>query len=228
MTVRTLATTAALVLLTGLTACKSGNKHSESLKQADDIVTRIERVHVECELSKDRAHEALDWLQSIVIGDYTTDALSAYNGFVEAVEASEKQAESLRDAVEPMERVAEPFFINWETDLSAFANPKMRRRSQVKLNEARQRYQAIVTSVEPTQSSYDAFNLGLQDIVLFLSHDFNSASDLKREVRGLMRLVDELDQGLDRTLMAAEAYVQSSALPANVQVTIEDDGRDED
>lgn len=228
MTLRPLVTASALALLTALSACASGNKHSESLKRADDIVTRIERVHVECELAKERSHEALGWLQSLVTGDFEGDALSAYTGFVEAVEASEKQAEVLRDAVEPMDSSAEKFFHGWETDLNSFANPKMRRRSQTKLTQSRQRYQSIETAVEPALSAYDAFNLGMSDIVLFLSHDFNAASDLKREVRSLMRLSKELDQGFAQTLQAAQNYIQTSALPAGVQMTIENEGQDQD
>lgn len=229
MTLRTLATTSALslALLTGLSACASGNKHSESLKRADDIVTRIERVHVECELSKERAHDALGWLQSLVTGDYQGDALTAYTGFVKAVEASEKQADTLRSAVGPMQRAAEPFFDGWETDLNAFTNPKMRRRSQVKLGEARRRYQSVAAAVEPAQTAYDAFNMGLKDIVLFLSHDFNAVHELKREVRGLLRLQDELDQGFDRTLVAAKEYIASSALPVGVEMSIEGEDRDD-
>jgi hypothetical protein len=223
-------TTAALALLTGLTACQSGSKYSESLQQADDIVTRIERVHVECELSKDRAREAAEWLRAIVSGDFEGDALTAYNGFVEAVDASEKQSETLNKAVSPMERAAEPYFDDWSNDLNAFTSPKLRRRSQVKLNRARHRYEEIAMAVEPTQASYEAYNHVLKDIALFLSHDLNAAGELKRDVRSVMKLVDELNEGFDETLEAAQTYVQNSALPSGVRVMVEpeDETYDED
>jgi Protein of unknown function (DUF2959) len=215
--------TAALVLplLAGLASCASSSKQSESLRQADDLVTRVERVHVECELAKDSVHEAVDWLQAIIRNDYEGDAMSAFGGFMESVEKSEKQAKTLRAAVAPMQRTAQSFFDGWTADLNAFANPRMRQRSQAKLTQARQRYDAVAAAVDPAETAFDAFNLGLRDIALFLSHDFGSASELKPEARSLMRMTKELDQSLDATLAAAQQYIQDQALPAGVEAVPE-------
>jgi len=223
---RTLATSTVLVLplLAGLTSCaSSSDKHSESLRQADDLVTRVERVHVESELSKDSVHDAMDWLQAIMRNDYEGDAVSAFAGFMEAVEKSEKQAKSLRNAVAPMQRSAQSVFDRWTTDLNAFANPRMRQRSQAKLNEARQRYDAVKAAVDPAETAFDGFNLGLRDVALFLSHDFSAASELKSEVRALVRMTKELDQSLDATLAACREYIQNQGLPPGVDAVSDEE-----
>jgi hypothetical protein len=202
---------AALAVLAA--ACSSPSKHSASLKQADDIVGRVERVHVECELSRDAVREAIGWLHAIVTGDYEGDPVTAYAGFMQALESSEKHAEALRGYVGPMRHAAQPFFDRWSTDLNAFTNAGMRRRSQARLTEARKRYDAVVAAVEPVQTGFDAFNLGLRDVALFLSHDFNAAPGLKKDARVLTRMSEDVQRGLETTRMAAQAYVQAAALP---------------
>jgi hypothetical protein len=194
-------------------ACSSPSKHSASLKQADDLVVRVERVHVECELSRDAVSEATGWLHAIVTGDYEGDAATAYAGFMQALESSEKHAEALRGCVGPMRHAAQPFFDRWSADLNAFTNAGMRRRSQARLTEARERYDAVVAAVEPVQTGFDAYNLGMRDIGLFLSHDFNAAAGLKKDARVLTRMAEDLQRGLETTRISAQAYVQASALP---------------
>src|SRR5262249_6264441 len=126
-----------------------------------------------------------------------------------------KSARDLRSSVEPMKAAAGPVFEKWNTDLLSFTSPGMRQRSQARLEETRDRYQAIVVAVEPAESSLDTFNLGLRDIALFLGHDFNSQSvfAIQDDVRTLTDMAAELDTRLGNSLTAAQAYVQSSSLP---------------
>jgi hypothetical protein len=216
-------TTILLGALTGLTACSNLSRSSVGLRRVDDLVERIEAVHVECELSKATMHEALDALRLIAVPDFQGDIVEAFAMYTSAIDASEQQAADLRAAVTPMRRSAEPFFAQWEGNLSNFASPTMRERSRERMLASRARYDAIVDSLEPVQTTYDVFNLTLSDIALFLEHDFNASSILgvTGEVRSLDKMAAELDGRFNVCLDAARTYVQNNALPTHMPPQVE-------
>lgn len=195
-----------------------GNK-SAGLDKVDALLDRIERVHVESELSKQTSQGAMTALRAICDPDFEGEALVAYEDFVKAIDDSEKQADKLRSSIGPMKKTAEGVFAAWASDLEGFGSAEMRQRSQLRLEETRRRYEAIATSVDPALWAYDALNHDLRDHALFLSHDFNSAAiaDLANEVESLSNDSNELGKRLDKCLAAAEEYVRSSALRGQLQ-----------
>jgi hypothetical protein len=192
----------------------SGDEHAGP-SQVGDLVSWVERVYVDSELSKEKVQMAMERLQAIVASEYSGDAVRAYREFVEAVEQSERQARKLRSTVEPMKRSADPVFQQWSLDLLAFKNLEMRHRSQARLEATRERFDAVVATVDPAQTAYEQFNQGLRDHALFLGYDLNptSVAEVKGDVHALAGLAAELDVKFDECLRAARAYVDSTALP---------------
>ena len=67
------------------------------LTKVEDLLDRIERVHVETELSQDSVHLAMESLAMLVSPDFGGEPMTAYTEFSASIEACEKQAEKLRD-----------------------------------------------------------------------------------------------------------------------------------
>lgn len=219
------ARTAGLVsLLTLFASCSSlpsvfqKKPSDDGLVQVDDLLTRIEKVHVESVLAKERSQAAMDALRVMVATDFGGDPAASLNDLMASIDASEKQANELRKAVGPMKKAADVVFEEWTADLEDFTSEKLRRRSLNRLEATRERYEAIVAAVEPAMSSYDAFNTGLHDHALFLSHDFNSGavSMIEGEVRALATQGQDLTVKLDACLVAAQAYVRATALRGQI------------
>jgi hypothetical protein len=191
----------------------SGEKNGPGT--VNDLVSAIEKVYVNSELSKERVRVALDALGAIAASEYKGDALLAYTKLDEAITDSEEHAEALRASVEDMQDAAEPVFERWFEDLKQISSPEMRQRSRARLLATRERYDAIVAAVEPAMASYEAVNKNLRDHALFLGHDLNPASvaDIREDVRTLGTQADALDASLDVCLKAARDYVDSAALP---------------
>ena len=213
------------VLLVGLTGCQTMEdlyydvfgRDKGSPRQVSNLVGSIERVYVDSELAKERVQTAVVALQGIVASDFQGDAISAYAVFVQAVDRSEEQAEKLDETVKEMKDSAEPVFEQWQDDLKAITNVEMRQRSRKRLMATRERYDAIVSAVEPAQQSYEQVNKLLRDHALFLGNDFNPASvaHLQDEVRVVTKQTAELDRDFDACLVAARKYVDATALPAS-------------
>jgi len=186
--------------------------------KVDDLLSRIERVYVECELSQQSSRHALEALESLVSADFSGDPVAAYTTFLESAESSRDQADSLKSSIGPMKEAAGPFFDNWASDLAQFSSMDMRLHSQNRLTATRDRYEAILDAVEPALVSYREFNSTLSDHVLFLSHDFNASAvaAIEGEVRALTEAAAELDILLGDAREAAQQYVRAAALRGQI------------
>jgi len=212
-------TTIGGLLLLASYGCQTTGRESQSIHRVDDLLTNIERVHFQSELGQERVREALGALHEIVAPEFGGDPVADYGAFVLALEASEEQAEELRDSLAPMRSSADALFDRWTTDLSAFSNPEMRARSRERLDATRRRYQAILTALEPTQADFESFNLALRDCALYLGHDFNGGAvrSLAPMMRDLTKRAKQLDVRLDACMKAAGNYIETSALRGQIQ-----------
>lgn len=217
-TVRPYASALSICLLAA--ACAGPSERSESVEQVDELLTRIERVQAETAVAKDAVHAALGELCTLVSPNFNGDAAAEFAKFLTASQTSEDQAETLRDAVEPMKDAADDLFQRWTKDMEAFGNSKMRQRSQTRLDETRTRFQSILGATQSAQIALDAFHDDMRDHALFLRHDLNAAAvaSIRSDVRALNEQIQGLDTRFDATTAAARAYVESAALYGQVEV----------
>jgi len=217
-------TVLAVLVLAGLPACSFVNnliKGKSGPADVDDLVASVEKVDKELDASKASMLSAIQGLQSITAPDFQGDAVKSYKQLVKVVDASEDQADELRDSIEKMQAAAVPVFDQWTKDLEAYSNPEMRQRSQVRLAAARERYDAVLAAVEPVLVEYESINESLRDHVLFLKHDMNPAAlaTIQDDVRRVAKDAASLDGRFNNSRAAAQAYIestrQSTAAPAD-------------
>lgn len=208
---------AALALL--LPGCALMSTENKSLAQVDDLVSWIERVHVESELSRDKTDKAYTALQTLTKPGFQGDAVLAHAELLRAVDLAEKQAKDLRASVRMMKESSAPVFARWARDIEAMATPELKKRSQDRLHETRARYDAIVKATDPTLASFDGFNRTLRDHALFLGHDFNpsAVAALSGDVQKLGQTSRDLAGGFAQCMKTTREYVDSAALPMRVE-----------
>jgi len=216
-------TSLALALVAGIPAggCGLFTKSSDSVQRVDDLLSRVERVHVDSMIAKDKSRAAVGMLQSMASSEFGGDPIAAYTQFVDALDQSTKQADKCRSNLGPMKKAAEQVFAQWAADLESFGNLQMRQRSQARLEETRARYQGVLAAAESAQLAYDALNGDLRDHSLFLGHDFNAAAvaEIGEEVTALAQRNRDLEKRLDTCVAAAQSYVESAALPGQLRVS---------
>src|SRR5262245_65837625 len=113
--------------------------------EVNQLIGSIERVHTSTELAQERAHVALRELQALMVFDFKAkgDAVKAFAAYATAVQDSTTQVELLRGSIESMRESSEPVFTRWAEDLESFKSMEMRLRSQTRLKETRERYDAV-------------------------------------------------------------------------------------
>lgn len=211
-----------LVLATSCAGVKnlfsSGTDETVSFVQVDDLLTRVERVHVACELSGQSATESLATLMSMVGPGFRGDPTLAYSDLISSIELSEEQADDLQHNFEPMKKVAKLVFEDWQEDIDEFSSDVMRQHSDERLDAARKRYIAILTSVGPALEEYRTFNQTLRDHALYLGNDFNAGSvaTIEKELRSLIQASEQLTASFEVCTEACQDYVRRAALRGQI------------
>lgn len=218
-----LARFAVLALALPLGACAS-TKQSAGLQRVDQLVTRVEAVHLQAELSKQSVYQTLLTLRPVVMPT-EGDAAALFGSFVDALAASEDRARELHAAIAPMEQSARQVFAQWEQDLRAISSDSMRERSRNRMLEARMQYDAVARSAKRASEDYTALNESMQDIALFLGHDFNPTAIalIEADALAVRERAQALGTELERCLAAAKEYAAAAApLGVAIQPTVQE------
>jgi len=203
------------LLLCLASSCSIFGSKKSGLNDVDDLVDRVERLHVDAELARARSDEAMGSLETLVDPGFRGDALVAFERLLDSIEASEDQADSFASTFEDMEDAAEDLFEGWEESLEEMTNETFRARSESRLAETRHQFESVRVAAGPVAEAYETFNGGLRDHALFLEHDLNPASVklIAKDVRVLSDRAKELEMRLENCMKASEEYVRSSSFP---------------
>jgi len=202
-----------------LAACASGSGRDDSPVQVEEMLTWIERVHVEADRSRVTIAESFERLNTLAAGRFDKEsAASSFARFVQSTDAAEQQARRFREAVGPMLSTAEPVFRDWQRSISTISSDRLRQRSELRYAVSMERYDAIKTAAVPAQDRFDAFVKSLRDHAAFLAHDLNAGAldEIQDEVKLVAHSARELDGNMESCLAAARSYVEQSALPAGM------------
>lgn len=213
---------AATIALFTTTSC-STTSQSVGIESVDSLVSRVERVHLEVELSKQSVYNTLISLGPLMADEFAGDPAEAFAQFAIATEECENQANELRRHVAPMRNSAEGVFERWQGSMDEITSPRMRERSAARLDATRDRFADVYEAAAKSQEDLDAINVKFRDLVLFLGHDFNTAAVL--EIReDAFEIRDEaraLGLTLDDCMDAAAIYVEKSALRGQIRSEVD-------
>jgi len=205
-----------IALLALLAGCTSGSDRQGAPVKVDEMMTWIERVHIEAERARDSISDSFQKLNLLAAGRFDSDpAPVIYARFVQSIDVAEEQAKRFRESVGPMLEAAQPVFAHWQEDIQKIASERLRQRSEMRFQIAKERYDAIAKAAVPAKSQLDTFVASLRDHALFLGHDLNASAidDIQEEVKLVAQTALELDHNLESTMSATRAYADQSSLP---------------
>ena len=199
----------------------SSSDGSATFVQVDDLMSRVERIHVDCEVASEQARTATTTLHSMVGPDFHGEPALAHEELVAAIEASERTAQDLQRDFDRMTRSGDKVFAQWQENLEEYTSEVMRQASEKRMNATRERYDAVVAAVGPAIESYRGFNATLRDHALYLGTDFNeeSVSLVEQEIRVLLRRSEAMTAEFGRCQKACQRYVKKSAIRGQVAPT---------
>ncbi len=137
----------------------------------------------------------------------------AYKKFNGEYEDSVDSAEDVSNRIDKVQKVAEDMFAEWEEELSNYTDDStgrdLRRRSETQLSETRNRYNAMMRSMESAEASMEPVLAAFKNQVTYLKHSLNaqalaSLDDVKVEIENN---IGDLISNMERSIAEAESFI---------------------
>jgi ElaB/YqjD/DUF883 family membrane-anchored ribosome-binding protein len=200
-TARLTVTVAALGLLAACSSVYYSALEKVGIEKRDILVDRVESVRDAQTEAQEQFKDALEQFKALV-GYGGGDLEAMYNTLSGEYEASQGQAQTVRDRVAAVKEVAGALFREWEGELAQYSDPNLRRQSQRQLNDTRARYNQLASAMDRAAASMDPVLATLHDQTLFLKHNLNA-----RALGSLSRTADDLQADVSRLVKQMQAAI---------------------
>lgn len=139
------------------------------------------------------------------------DLESTYKKLKSELQSSEDSAETVRNRIEAVENVADSLFAEWKTELGQYSNADLRRKSEAKLSQTKNRYNDMLGAMKRAEQRIDPVLRPLRDHVLYLKHNLNARAlaAMKGELVKVDAQVDQLVREMNRSIAEADKFIQT-------------------
>ena len=206
---------AALIVILGGCASAIQDKYFDlwdavGVEKREILVDRVEDAQ---ETQKDAQKEfagALEEFSSLI--NFKGGKLEdVYNELNDKYESSNEAAKEVTQRIDKVQSVAESLFREWEDELQLITNANLKRDSQSKLKDTRNKYDSLLTSMRKVESSMQPILTSLRDNVLYLKHNLNATAvgALQGELTTITRDVDLLIKEMNSAISQSNDFIKS-------------------
>ena len=202
-----------LVIPLGLSACDKAylaTMEKMGYAKRDILSTRVKSARDAQEDAKKEIQTTLEQFGKVV--SYEGGDLEAtYKKLNGELESSEDSAEAVRKKISDVESVADSLFTEWEQELGQYSSADLRRKSQAKLTQTKNRYREMLAAMKRAEQRIEPVLKPLRDQVLYLKHNLNARalSAIKGELVKVDAQVDQLVKDMNRSIAEADKFIQS-------------------
>lgn len=202
-----------LVMPFGLSACDKAyiaTMEKMGYAKRDILSSRVKSARDAQEDAKQEIQSTLEQFGQVVSyegGDLET----TYKKLNGELENSEDGARTVRKKIADVESVADALFSEWETELGQYSNADLRRKSQAKLTQTKNRYKEMFSAMKRAEQRIEPVLKPLRDQVLYLKHNLNARAlaAIKGELVKVDAQVDQLVKDMNRSIAEADKFIQS-------------------
>jgi hypothetical protein len=176
------------------------------------LVDRVEDGRNAQQEAKEQFKSALEKF-SAVVNFRGGELEEKYEELKAELENSESKAKAVRENITDIEDVAEALFEEWESELGQYSNDKLRRASEQKLDETRQRYSRLIGAMKRAEVKIQPVLSAFRDQVLFLKHNLNAqaVASLHDELASVEADTASLIKEMEASIAEADAFIQAMA-----------------
>ncbi|OAI17649.1 DNA repair protein [Methylomonas koyamae] len=180
------------------------------IPKRDVMVHRVEKARDTQEETKQQFKSALEQF-TFVTNFKGGDLEATYNKLNSEYEASVAKANEVNKRIADIEDVSAALFSEWETELSQYSNPSLRRDSQQKLTATKAHYQQLVTAMRKAEAKIEPVLSVFRDQVLYLKHNLNAQAiaSLKGQLDSVKSDVSALVVEMEKSINEADAFIKT-------------------
>jgi hypothetical protein len=201
-----------LSILTGCQSAYYKTMEKFGYHKRDLLVNRVEDARDAQEEAKEQFQTALEKFTAVT--NFQGGKLEEkYKSLNAEFERSESKASAVREHIEDVENVAEALFDEWKSELEQYTNDSLRRASEQKLNQTRQRYSQLITSMKRAEAKIAPVLSAFRDQVLFLKHNLNAQAiaSLHDELISVETEIASLIKEMEASIAEADAFIKAMA-----------------
>ena len=139
------------------------------------------------------------------------DLEATYKKLNSELQSSEDSAETVRKRIRDVESVADALFSEWENELEQYSSADLRRKSEAKLAQTKNRYKYMLGAMHRAEQRIDPVLRPLRDQVLYLKHNLNARAlaAMKGELVKVDAEVDRLIRDMNRSIAEANKFIET-------------------
>lgn len=141
------------------------------------------------------------------------DLEATYKTLNSELQSSEDSAETVRKRIRDVESVGDALFSEWENELEQYSSTDLRRKSEAKLAQTKNRYKYMLGAMNRAEQRIDPVLRPLRDQVLYLKHNLNARAlaAMKGELLKVDAQVDRLVRDMNRSIAEADKFIETMA-----------------
>lgn len=202
---------AAGALLLAAGGCKSAYYNTwEKLGWAkrDILVDRVEDARDDQEEAKKQFKTTLERFQEVTHFQ-GGDLEARYKKLNDEYEDSVSAAQAVSKRIKAVETVAGDLFKEWQGEIKQYSNAELRRSSEERLRDTRQRYNQLIGVMKQAEGTMQPVLAAFKDQVLYLKHNLNAqaVSSLQTTAAGIEADVGRLIADMERSIAEANAFI---------------------
>lgn len=178
----------------------------------DLLVSRVKDARDAQEDAKEQFQSALEKFSAVV--EFQGGKLEEkYKQLKSELDKSQSKARSVRNHIADVEDVANALFDEWESELDQYASNDLRRSSEQKLKQTRQRYSQLITAMKRAESKIAPVLTAFSDQVLYLKHNLNAQAiaSLQDEFTSVETDIATLIKEMEASIAEANAFIKAMA-----------------
>jgi hypothetical protein len=205
-----------IVLALVLGGCKSTYyKAMQTLgkEKRDILVQRIRDAKKDQDQTKKQLQTTMESFQALT-GFQGGSLEKSYKRLNSDYESANSQAGKLHDKIQAIDQVSNDLFKEWQGEINAMDNGKLKSQDTVMLRNAKARQATYMRAMHQTEDQITPVLKTFHDQVLFLKHNLNSraigslkgtSASLQSDVAGLIQSIDASSQEADKLISSLAA-----------------------
>ena len=201
-----------ILLVTGCTSAYYKTMQTLGKEKRDILVQRIKDAKKDQDQTKQQLQTTMESFQALT-GFQGGSLEKSYKRLNSDYESANAQAGKLHDKIQSIDQVSNDLFKEWQGEIAAMGNAKLKAQDTVMLRNAKTRQATYMRAMRRTEDQIAPVLKAFRDQVLFLKHNLNSRAigSLKGTTAGLQGDVADLIQSIDASSQEADKLISSLA-----------------
>jgi hypothetical protein len=185
-------------------------------EKRDILVQRIKDAKKDQDQTKQQLQTTMESFQALT-GFKGGSLEKSYKRLNSDYESAASQAGKLHDKIQSIDQVSNDLFKEWQGEINAMDNGKLKSQDGVMLRNAKTRQATYMRAMHRTEDQIAPVLKAFHDQVLFLKHNLNARAigSLKSTSAGLQNDVAGLVQSIDASSQEADKLISSLAASDN-------------